>query len=472
MYESFFGFKEKPFNLNPDPRYLYPSPSHREALAHLVYGIQEKRGFMVITGEVGTGKTTLLHTLLEQHDSSIKAAFVFYPKLSFHDFLLYVLDNFGLQTTAVTAAQGLTQLRRFLLEQHNKGETTVLVIDEAQNLPISLLEEIRMLSNLETSGEKLLQIALVGQPELQRKLRSPRLRQLRQRIDVIYEICPLSYAEMQNYIQHRCAVAGRAEPTLFTRRALKAIYAYSGGIPRLINTACDRALLTGYAEARRQINRKIARQVVRELEVQPRRSVLTPPVRGAAMILAGLLLLGVALSPVRGLSFVSTAFTRLQASLLHVQHLFKGQRESSTPSIAGSSVSLENAQPAIPDDALQHEEVKERTNETQERLEDGTKDVITSQTVIENKSGPEKDTDKTVQNQISNKVSQPQKQTFPVMKTMKEGDYISKYAVEIYGYSNNSLIAWLHKHNPHIKDMARVKVGETVIFPVLDTLLE
>jgi general secretion pathway protein A len=192
MYESFFGFKEKPFNLTPDPRYLYLSPDHREALAYLVYGIQEKRGFTVITGEVGTGKTTLLYTLLEQHDSSVKAAFVFYPKLSFHDFLLYVLHNFGLETTAMTAAQGLMQLHQFLIEQHNKGETTVLVIDEAQNLPISLLEEIRMLSNLETAGDKLLQIALVGQPELQHKLRSPRLRQLRQRIGVSYEICPLT----------------------------------------------------------------------------------------------------------------------------------------------------------------------------------------------------------------------------------------------------------------------------------------
>ena len=286
---------------------------------------------------------------------AIKAAFVFYPKLSFHDFLLYVLDNFGLQTTAMTAAQGLTQLQRFLIEQHNKGETTVLVIDEAQNLSISLLEEIRMLSNLETSGAKLLQIALVGQPELQRKLRSPRLRQLRQRISVFYEIRPLSYGEMRDYIQHRCAVAGRAEPALFTRSALKAIYAYSSGIPRVINTACDRALLTGYAEARQRMNRKIVRQVVRELEAQPRRRVLPLPVRGAAIVLTGLLLLGIALYTVRGLSFVSTAFTQLQASLLHVQHLLKGQAESPASSIAGSNVSLEDAQPSMLDEASKHE---------------------------------------------------------------------------------------------------------------------
>jgi general secretion pathway protein A len=426
---------------------------------------------MVITGEVGTGKTTLLHTLLEQHDSSIKAAFVFYPRLSFHDFLLYVLNNFGLQTTAMTAAQGLTQLHQFLVEQHRKGETTVLVIDEAQSLPISLLEEIRMLSNLETPGEKLLQIALVGQPELQRKLRSPRLRQLRQRINVTYEIRPLSYSEMQDYIQHRCAVAGRAEPTLFTRRALQAIYAYSHGIPRLINTVCDQALLTGYAEARRRINRRIVRQVVRELEAQPRRRVLTPPVRGAAVVLTGLLLLGASLYTVRGLGFGSPVFSRLQASLLYVQDLLKGQAESPPSSIAGSHVNREEAQPAMLDTASQHEERQEKTPETQQRLEGDTIDLILPQSTLETKSALEQDTHTTAQHLITKEVPQPQKEVFPITKTMKEGDYVSKYAIEIYGYSNNTLIAWIHKHNQHIKDMARVKVGERIIFPALNTPL-
>jgi type II secretory pathway predicted ATPase ExeA len=427
---------------------------------------------MVITGEVGTGKTTLLHTLLQQHDNSIKAAFVFYPRLSFHDFLLYVLNNFGLQTTAMTAAQGLTQLHQFLLEQHHKGEITVLVIDEAQSLPISLLEEIRMLSNLETPGEKLLQIALVGQPELQRKLRSPRLRQLRQRINVTYEIRPLSYIDMRDYIRHRCAVAGRAEPTLFTRSALQAIYTYSNGIPRLINTVCDQALLTGYAEARRRINRRIVRQVARELEAQPRRKVLTPPVRGAAVVLTGLLLLGIALYTVRGLAFVSPVFTQLQASLLHVQDLLKGQAESPASSIAGSNVSLETTQPLMLDTASKHDGLQEKETEAQQRLEDNTIDIILPQSPLETESIPEKDLKTTAQNHIANESSQPQKEVFPRTKTMKEGDYVSKYAMEIYGYSNNTLITWIHKHNQHIKDMARVKVGETIVFPVLDTPLQ
>jgi hypothetical protein len=350
------------------------------------------------------------------------------------------------------------------------GETTVLVIDEAQNLPESLLEEIRMLSNLETSGEKLLQIALVGQPELQDKLRSPGLRQLRQRINVIYEIRPLSYGEMRDYIQHRCAVAGRAEPALFTRSALKAIYTYSSGVPRLINTACDRALLTGYAETRRRINRKMVRQAVRELEARPRRRVLTAPVRRAALVLTGVLLLGVALSTVRGRAVVSTAFTQLQTTLLQVQHFLKGQTESPAPSSDGSNVSREDTQPAMRDETSKHDAIHAQATETQQRREDVAKDSTVSESMVG--SELEKETTKTVMEQTSHEASQQQEKVFPITKSMQEGDYVSKYAIEIYGYSNATLIAWIHKHNPHIKDIARVKVRETVVFPALDTSLQ
>jgi general secretion pathway protein A len=474
MYESFFGFKENPFSLTPDPRYLYMSPSHREALAHLVYGIQEKRGFIVITGEVGTGKTTLLHTLLEQHDSRVRAAFVFYPKLSFNDFLLYVLNNFGLQPEAMTTAQCLTQLHRFLIEQHNKGETTVLVIDEAQNLPISLLEEIRMLSNLETSGEKLLQIALVGQPELQRKLRSQRLRQLRQRIGIAYEIRPLSYAEMQDYIQHRCTVAGGETHTLFTRSALKAIHAYSGGIPRLINTVCDRALLTGYAEERQRINRKMVRQVARELEAQPQRSVLTSPRRQVAAILISLLLLGMALYALQGSAFVPAAVSHLQASLLHVQRLLQVKAPESPASNKSEPntslmVSQSLREPAA---SPEYQEIKEKVSETQKPLEDETKNIVTLEKTLENKSGQEAEPNKKARNENPHEVSPQQKRVFPVTRTMREGDYVSKYAIEIYGFSNSHILALIQKHNPHIKDIERVKVGEAIVFPALDTPLQ
>jgi hypothetical protein len=266
-------------------------------------------------------------------------------------------------------------------------------------------------------------------------------------------------------------VAGRAEPTLFTRAALKAIYAYSHGIPRLINTVCDQALLTGYAEARQRMNRRIVRQVVRELEAQPRRQVLTPPVRGAAAVLTGLLLLGMALYTGRGLTFGSMAFTQLQAALLHAQDWLKGHAESPVSGSTGSNASLPVAQPAMPDTASPPEDRQAQATGTQQHVEGDTLNPIVPVSPLNTASVPEQDTQTTAQHHVTHEASPPQKEAFPITKTMKEGDYVSKYAMEIYGYSNNTLIVWLHKHNQHIKDMARVKVGETIVFPALDTPL-
>jgi general secretion pathway protein A len=306
MHEAFFGLKEKPFSPAPNPRYLYLSPSHRQALAHLVYGLREKWGFIALLGEVGTGKTTLLHTLLAQREHKVKVAFVSYPKLTFDDLLLYVLDTFGLQSAGLATAQRLRQFQHWLMEEYSKGEIVVLVIDEAQNLSIPLLEDIRMLSNLETAGEKLLQIVLVGQPELQRKLRSPHLRQLQQRIGMAYTIRPLSGAETQAYIAHRCAVAGGDAQTLFTRRACKAIYAYSGGIPRLINTVASQALLTAYAAGRRRITRRMVRHVRHDLETW-RRWRWRSFGRRVAVVMAALVLLSITFYVMRGRSLLPIA---------------------------------------------------------------------------------------------------------------------------------------------------------------------
>jgi general secretion pathway protein A len=321
MYEAFFGLQEKPFNLTPNPRYLYLSPSHREALAHLMYGIQENQGFMVVTGEVGTGKTTLLRTLLERLDSGVKTAFVFSPILSLQDLLQYILNDFGLQTAATTMAQYLMQLHHFLIDQHAKGATTVLVIDEAQNLPLTLLEDIRMLSNLETTGAKLLQIVLVGQPELQHKLHTPRLRQLRQRISVTCEIHALSGAETEDYIQHRITVAGGEGQAGFTRPALKAIHSHAGGIPRRINILCDQALLTAYAEGQQRISRRMVRQAVRDLESPSYRGILAGPFRKVVASLAGLVLLITAWYVMQSVDLPRRFLPQVRASLWRLYQL-------------------------------------------------------------------------------------------------------------------------------------------------------
>lgn len=265
MYEKFYGLREKPFNVTPDPRFLFPSPHHREALAHLQYGVQARRGFVVITGEVGTGKTTLVHTLLNGLDSSTKTAVIFSTYLTAKDLLRLMVADFDIESKASTKTELLLDLNAFLLQQFSSGANAVLIVDEAHNLSFRLLEEIRMLSNLETDREKLLQIILVGQPELAAKLAMPQLRQLRQRISSQYHIRPLNRQEVFEYIQHRLRVAGMLADSIFDATAVEKINSWSEGIPRLINRICDTAMLLGYVNEKRKIGAPIIDEAVKDL---------------------------------------------------------------------------------------------------------------------------------------------------------------------------------------------------------------
>ena len=246
MYREFFGLKEKPFNVTSDPNFLFFSRIHKEAFSHILYGIKERKGFLEITGEVGAGKTTLCRAILNQFDSNTKTAFIFNSNLPHLQLLQCILEDFGLVVTQKNKAAMLRQLNGFLLEELTKRNNVVLVIDEAQNLEPSTLEEIRMLSNLETDNEKLLQIMLVGQPELKDKINSPRLRQLKQRIAVRFHISARQKDEVERYIYHRLTVAGSKGDIYFTEDAIDFIFKFSGGIPRVINMLCDKALLAAY----------------------------------------------------------------------------------------------------------------------------------------------------------------------------------------------------------------------------------
>ncbi len=266
MYLEFYGFAEKPFNVTPDPKFLYLSAHHQEALAILTYGIRERKGFIVLTGEVGSGKTTLLHTLLDRLPPNVRAAYLFNTRLSQLDLLRYVVEDFGVPTTATSAGDLLSALNGWLIDRLVRGENSVLIIDEAQNLTPELLESVRLLSNLETSKEKLLQLVLVGQPELNLTLNHPSLRQLKQRISLRYHIPPLTRTETTDYIVQRLRIAG-ARGTVFTNRAIDEVYYYSRGIPRLINILCDNALLTGYAAGVRPVDADAVTEAVRDLEL-------------------------------------------------------------------------------------------------------------------------------------------------------------------------------------------------------------
>lgn len=269
MYLRFYGFQEMPFNVTPDPRFLFLTPGHREALAQLRYGVQERKGFIVLTGEVGTGKTTLLQTLLRKLDPGTAVAYVFDSTLDFDQLLEYALEDFGIAKSADSRVQRLVALNNFLVERHRAGQNTVLVLDEAQNLTPEVLEHIRLLSNFETASEKLIQIVLVGQPELAEKLMLRELRQLRQRVALRCSIRPLTPEETRDYIRTRIRVGGGNDPELFGERAIKRIAEYTGGVPRLVNIVCDHCLLIGYADQKRRVGPDIVEQAIRYLDEGP-----------------------------------------------------------------------------------------------------------------------------------------------------------------------------------------------------------
>jgi len=265
MYTAFYGLREKPFALSPDPRFLYLAGSHREALAHLLYGIEEGEGFISVTGEVGTGKTTLCRTLLERLDGDIELAFLFNPSRTALELLQSICAEFGLPAEGLARRSLMNQLDAFLVERKRQGRRVLLIIDEAQTLSENTLEQVRLLSNLETSREKLIQILLLGQPELDRKLDGRGLRQLRQRISVRWKLEPLGPQETRAYVRHRLSVAAGEPRDLFTEAALREIHRRTGGVPRLVNQLCDRALLAGYAARAAQIRPALIRAAAREI---------------------------------------------------------------------------------------------------------------------------------------------------------------------------------------------------------------
>ncbi len=283
MYLDFYGFREKPFNLTPDPRFVFLSKTHREAFAHLLYGINNRVGFIALTGEVGSGKTTVLRALLSQLDTDHhRTALIFNPCLSPEVLLQNINREFGIPTNTSNNSIFLDSLNVFLLQQNAEGRTVVLVIDEAQNLEASVLEQIRLISNLETDREKLIQIVLAGQPEFVQILKRNEMRQLSQRINVRYHLQAMDFQDTVDYVSHRLSVAGGRGEVIFSRGGLKRIFRYSKGLPRLVNAACDRALLAGYTRDTAKIDSRIAAAGIKDMRrdtaahTRRRRLILIP----------------------------------------------------------------------------------------------------------------------------------------------------------------------------------------------------
>jgi general secretion pathway protein A len=267
VYHNFYGLIRPPFEMTPDPSFLYLGETHREGLATLVYGVRSRKGFVMLTGEVGTGKTTLLHALLAQLDASTDSAYIFNPLLEPLDFFRLLFDDLGIEETCFSKAEYLLALNHYLINRLKDNRTVLLIIDEAQNLSPEMLEEIRLLSNLETPSSKLIQILLVGQPELSEMLDRDALRQLRQRIVLRYELTPFDAGESEFYVEERLRLAGYTGKGIFKRSALRELFAVTGGVPRLVNAVCDGALLTGYGRDQATLDAEIIREVANDLHL-------------------------------------------------------------------------------------------------------------------------------------------------------------------------------------------------------------
>jgi general secretion pathway protein A len=278
MYRQYYGLREAPFSVSPDPRFLFMTRYSQEALASLTYGIQNRKGFILLTGEVGTGKTTLLNKLFDWlRGERAATAFVFNSRLNTTQFLDFVMADFGISCGSGMKSQLLMRLNQWLLERYAAGEPAVLVVDEAQNLSIQVLEEIRLLTNLETSTDKLLQIVLCGQPELEVKLRQPQLRQLRQRITLRCKTHPLSPEETHGYIAERLRIAGADSAPIFSPDAIESIFRFARGIPRVVNVICEHALISAYVDQQKPVEVGTIAEVARDLELDRAEQVAGAP---------------------------------------------------------------------------------------------------------------------------------------------------------------------------------------------------
>jgi len=266
MYCQFYGLKERPFNVTSDPAFFFSSKKHKEAISHLIYGVSQRKGIIVLTGEIGTGKTTICRFFLNHIGKNVKTAFILNPSFSENQLLESIVKDFGISFKSKSKLDMVWELNNFLLRESNAGNNLVLIVDEAQNLNPGLLEQIRLLSNLETEKDKLLQVILVGQPELNNRINLHDLRQLRQRIMVRYHIGPLDKDELQSYINHRLGIAGSKGKIEFSNESIDLINRFSSGTPRLINMICDRALLAGFVAETYHIDSNIIKRCLEELE--------------------------------------------------------------------------------------------------------------------------------------------------------------------------------------------------------------
>jgi general secretion pathway protein A len=414
MYEAFYGLKKRPFHITPDPEFLYLSPSHKEALAAIIYGIEEKKGFVTIIGAVGVGKTTVLRSYLERVEKKhTRIVYIFNSKLTFEELLRMIYQELGLIPRTNDIPSMINGLYDMLIEEYKQGNTVVLVVDEAQNMPVDTLESLRMISNLETSKDKLLQIVLLGQPEFEEQLNTHRLRQLKQRLAVRSTILPLTRGESFDYVKSRLSKAGADSRSVFTPAALKPIVKTASGVPRVLNVLCDNALITGFGHGKKQVTRKITQEIIRDFHGKSR-----PAVFGRWVVAA-------VVTVVIALGIAATMFWSSRDVLFDKMGSIISSRQAKQQEVAvGDHSTAQSAHPA-----------KQRTAATP------------SSPAI--KAPPAKD-------------SEEQKQ---FTRIVTEGDTLMRLARQVYGGADASTIKVIQESNPQITNPNMIRKGSTIRFP-------
>jgi general secretion pathway protein A len=482
MYTQFYGFAEKPFNVTPDPKFLYLTASHREALAAMIYGVTERRGYVAITGEVGTGKTTLIYTLLNRLSDKVRVVCVFYTAVTFEQLLRTILTELNIACNG-SKDELLRAFETYLREQLAHDKITALIIDEAQNVPAEVLEEIRLLSNLETEKEKLLQIVFVGQPEFERKLDSEDLRQLKQRIVIRRTIPQLSRKEIIEYIEHRLKLVGSSTAETFTEEALALVCRYSQGIPRTKNTICDNAFLIGYGMGKKKIDGQIILELLRDMAIPVAMhadqtpvaaQAISPPPVVPAYSSSKKIALGIFLLCMLGLVvFLAKEFSRETSVKPSVPMAREAPQQQNTnlaplPGQPETSPAKEPPGPDADKNAATETSAPAAAEENKAAAETSALPAPNEKPAQPPAEQPAEVRTDTAALASSSTVSFKQNLTIKQTATVKKGDTIFSLAREYYQSDNRTIIDFILQANPGIKYSSFIKPDERVKIPEIN----